>query len=283
MRSGMVAALLLALVTAVAAPAAADNHWAVLEDEVLEAEWVENAVALEDLKRLRDDGAIHFLLMFALESRIAVLEASVSGLRDEIQARKLDDPDRLAGVVLEPRSAAEQATDVSRRVFRGEGRFGLQYQEPGLKCQVRDRLLDITLILESDGKASLEFSKWPRTEGLPTKLKGEYLVSKVWCFMGDDQRIYPGTWRSNGDGTVDVVIDFLDLDEKKWPVTIKVDAKIPAAAGTEYRVAVHGKCPGKKWSAKKTDRRTLRIGKTVPKAKSFRCYLFDFILFEEAG
>ena len=192
----------------------------------------------------------------------------------------LEEIARLEGA--EPRRAAEQATDVSRRVFRGEGRFGLQYQEPGLKCQVRDRVLDITLILEADGDASLEFPKWPRHEGLPTKLEGDVLVRKARCFMEDEGVIFIGTWTSNGDGTVDAVIDFLTYEEP-WPVPITVDAKNPAAAGAEHRVPVVGDCPGKKWSAKKIGREALKIGKTSPKADDFRCYLFDFVLIEEVG
>ena len=174
-------------------------------------------------------------------------------------------------------------TSDERRVFRGEGRFGLQYQEPGLKCQVRDRVLDITLILEADGDASLEFPKWPRAEGLDSKLKGDVLVSKVKCFMEDERRIYTGTWTSNADDTVDAVIDFFLADMEPWPVPITVDAKSPAAAGAEYRVPVFGDCPGKKWSAKKTGRSTLKVGNVRPKADSLRCYLFDFVLIEETG
>ena len=81
-------------------------------------------------------------------------------------------------------------------MFHGQGRFGLQYQEPGLSCQVRDRVLDNTLILEADGDAGLEFPKWPRALGLDSKLKDNLLVRKVKCFMEDYRVVYTGTWTS---------------------------------------------------------------------------------------
>jgi len=310
----LVSALLLTASPAAAAPAAGDSPWSgyssddcknFLDRDQAELPpipgWEEYLERTEPLIELMleledvDNALIRLLLQAALWEEVQRIDAepAILDIKRKRASRqwRLDWARRQHDECLEyvsqdgaePRRAAEQATDVSRRVFHGEGRFGLQYQEPGLKCQVRDRVLDITLILEADGDASLEFPKWPRAEGLDSKLKGNVLVSKVRCFMEDERRIYTGTWTSNADDTVDAVIDFFLADREPWPVPITVDAKNPAAAGAEYRVPVFGDCPGKKWSAKKTGRDAMKVGNVPPKADSFRCYLFDFVLIEEAG
>lgn len=205
----------------------------------------------------------------------AVIEADVGPAATEVATTT--PPPEDAGADLD--GSIEDAP----RVFLGDGRFGLQYQEPGLRCQVRDRILDIKLVLEPGGAAFLDFPRSPQTEGSAPRFKNDVLTTKVRCFMQDEQRIYGGSWTSNGDGTIDAVIAFGGgAGTEPQPLPIMVDGGSPAAAWADHRIATSGTCPGSKWSAKKVGTSRIKTGKSPPKAPSFRCYLFDFTLIEDS-